>query len=135
MCAQTRPRFMLSSQIDFGECHVNSNGKIPSTGKKVSSEEDRTHEAAPSRTASPTHYQLAILAPICSDNVVCAATPPTDLRPHTNATFATEIVSPKSVSTAISDAATIERTAQPGCTPMIKLIKLFDEGHTYVLPH
>ena len=34
--------------------HVNSKGKIPSTGKKISSEEDRTREGASSRTASLT---------------------------------------------------------------------------------
>ena len=38
--------------------HVNSKGKIPSTGKKkISPDEDRTHNAASSRTVSPTHYQ------------------------------------------------------------------------------
>ena len=31
--------------------------------EKFSSEEDRTHDAASSRTASPTHYQRAIPAP------------------------------------------------------------------------
>ena len=44
--------------------HVNSKGKITPTGKKNSSEEDRTHDAARSRTASPTHYQRAIPAPV-----------------------------------------------------------------------
>ena len=39
--------------------HVNSKGKMPSSGKKFSSEEDRTHGAASSRTASPTHYKLS----------------------------------------------------------------------------
>ena len=48
-------------------------------------------------------------------------TTPTDQRPHTNATFVTEIVSPTSVSTATNDTATIKQTGQPGCTPMIKL--------------
>ena len=50
-----------------------------------------------------------------------SATTPTDQRPHTNATFVAKIVSPTSVSTATSDAATIEQTGQPECTPMIKL--------------
>ena len=50
-----------------------------------------------------------------------SARTPTDQRPHTNATFAAEIVSPTSVSTATSDAAAVEVTGQPGCTPMIKL--------------
>ena len=45
----------------------------------------------------------------------------TGQRPHTNATFVVEIVSPTSVSTATSDDSTIEQTGQPGCTPMIKL--------------
>ena len=35
---------------------------------------------------------------------------PKQTRPHTNATFAAEIVSPTSVSTATSDAATIKQT-------------------------
>ena len=43
--------------------HVNSKGKIPSTGKKISSVEDRAHDAASSGTASPKHYQRAIPAP------------------------------------------------------------------------
>ena len=42
--------------------HVNSKGKLPSTGKK-SSEEDQTHDAVSSRTVSPTHYRRAILHP------------------------------------------------------------------------
>ena len=50
-----------------------------------------------------------------------SATTPTDHRQLTNATFVAEIVSPTSVSTATSDAATVEQTRQPGCTPMIKL--------------
>ena len=33
--------------------------------EKFSSEEDRTHDAASSRTASPTHYQQAI--PVLTD--------------------------------------------------------------------
>ena len=36
--------------------HVNSKGKIPSTG---GSEEGRTHDAASRKTASPTHCQLS----------------------------------------------------------------------------
>ena len=54
----------------------------------------------------------------------------TDQRPHTNATFAAEIVSPTSASTVTSDAATIEQTGQPGCTPMIKLDRR--RPYTYV---
>ena len=44
-----------------------------------------------------------------------------DQRSHTNATFVTETVSPTSVSSATSDAGTIEQTRQTGCTPMVKL--------------
>ena len=40
--------------------HVNSKGKIPSTGKIL---EDRTHDAASSRTASLTHCQLSCSGP------------------------------------------------------------------------
>ena len=32
--------------------------------EKISSEEDQTHDAASSRTVSPTHYQRTILAPV-----------------------------------------------------------------------
>ena len=66
MCAQTRLRFILSSERVFGNgvrTHVNSKGKIPATGKKISSEEDQTHDTASRTTASPTHYQRAIQAP------------------------------------------------------------------------
>ena len=73
MCAQTRPQFILSSQRVLGKwsqkpCSLQ--GKNPLYQKKISSEEDRTCDAA-SRTASPTHYQRAIPAPICSDISVC----------------------------------------------------------------
>ena len=67
MCAQTRARFVLSSERVLGSgvrTHVNSKGKIPSTGK-FSPMQDRTHDATSSRTASPTHYQRAIPAPDC----------------------------------------------------------------------
>ena len=47
---------------DWSQNHVNSKVRIPSTGKKISSEEDRTHGAASRRTASPTHYQRAVPA-------------------------------------------------------------------------
>ena len=40
--------------------HVNSKGKISSTGKIFSSEENQFHDAASSRTANPTQYQRAI---------------------------------------------------------------------------
>ena len=48
--------------------HANSNRKIPSP-KKFSPEEDRTHNAASSRTASPTHYQRATAAPLIQEEV------------------------------------------------------------------
>ena len=55
---------LYSHPKDFGRngvrTHANSMGKILSTGKKFSSEEDRTYDAASSRTASPTHYQLSV---------------------------------------------------------------------------
>ena len=54
-------------------------------------------------------------------------------RPETthkiNATSVAEIVSPTSVSTTTSDAATIEQTGQPGCTRMIKV----DRGTPYMM--
>ena len=43
--------------------HVDSKGKKSTPPEKKISEEDRTHDAASSRTASPTHYQRAIPAP------------------------------------------------------------------------
>ena len=43
--------------------HVNSKGKIPSTG---SSEEGRPCDAALHRTASPTHYRLSYSGPLFS---------------------------------------------------------------------
>ena len=43
--------------------YVHSKGKIPSTGKKNLLKEDGTHDAASSRTASPTHYQLSYSGP------------------------------------------------------------------------
>ena len=64
-----------------------------------------------------------------------SATTPTDRRPHTNATFEAEIVSPTSVSTATSDAATIEQTGQPGCTPMIKLDRRRPYHHTVCIAY
>ena len=57
-CAQTRPPFILSFKRVFG-------GKFP-LPEKFSSEEDWTHDTASSRTASSTHYQWAIPAPVIS---------------------------------------------------------------------
>ena len=58
---------LYSHSKEFGgngaRIHVNSKGKNPLYQKKISSEEDRTHDAASSRTASPTHNQRAIPAP------------------------------------------------------------------------
>ena len=59
MYAQTRPRFILSSERLSGDgvrTHVISKGTIPSTGY-------RTHDAASRRTASPTHYRLSYSGP------------------------------------------------------------------------
>ena len=62
MCAQTGPRFILSSKRVIGNgvrAHINSKGKIPSP-EKFSSEEDQTQSAVSSRTANPTHMNLSI---------------------------------------------------------------------------
>ena len=64
---------------------------------------------------------LSTMMPSWAGTEIETETDLTDQRPHRNVTFAAEIVSPTSVSTATSDAATIEQTRQPGCTPMIKL--------------
>ena len=54
--------------------HANSKGKIPTTctRKKFSPEEDRTHDAASSRTVSPTHYQQGIPSPLMKALVYCS---------------------------------------------------------------
>ena len=65
MCAQTRPRFILSSERvlrEWSQNSCNSRGKYP-LPEKFSSEEDRTHDAASSRKASPTHYHLSYSGP------------------------------------------------------------------------
>ena len=66
MCAQTRPRFILSSERVWGEMEsepmLTPREKSPLL-ETFSLEEYRTHDAASSRTASPTHYQRAIPAP------------------------------------------------------------------------
>ena len=55
---------LYSRPKEFGgngvRTHVNSKGKIPSTG---GSEQDRTRDAASCRTVSPTHYQLSYSGP------------------------------------------------------------------------
>ena len=57
MCAQTRPRFILSNERGFSRngvrTHVNAKGKIPSTR---GSEDGETRNSASHRTASLTHY-------------------------------------------------------------------------------
>ena len=66
MCAQTRPRFVLSSERVLGgkesEPTLTPREKYALQENKIS-EEDGNHDAASSRTASPTHYQRAIPAP------------------------------------------------------------------------
>ena len=65
MCAQTWPRWSHPKEIlgNGVKTHINPKGKIPSTGKKFSSEEDQTQDAASSIRASPTHYQLSYSGP------------------------------------------------------------------------
>ena len=65
MCAQTKPRYTLYwKELGGGvRAHANSKGKSP-VPEKFSPEKDQTHDAASSRTASPTHYHRASLAPI-----------------------------------------------------------------------
>ena len=69
MCTQPRPRFILSTERVFcgmeSEPMLSPREKSPLPGK-FSPEEDRTRDAARSRTASPTHYQRAIPAPSSS---------------------------------------------------------------------
>ena len=67
MCAQTRPRFILSSERVSGNevrTHINSKGKIPSTG---GSEEGGTRIAASRVTANPRHYRLSYSGPQLSN--------------------------------------------------------------------
>ena len=62
MCAQTRPGFILSSERVFWGKESEpmlTPRENPLYLKKFSSEEDRTHDAASSRTASPRHCQRA----------------------------------------------------------------------------
>ena len=59
MCAQTRPRFILSSTRVLGNgvrTQANSMGKTPST---AGLEKDRTRDTASRRTASLRHYRLS----------------------------------------------------------------------------
>ena len=50
--------------------HVSSKGKIPFTGRNFP-QKDQTHNAASSRTVSPTHYQQAVLAPRSVPQTYC----------------------------------------------------------------
>ena len=67
MWAQTRPRYILSSERVLrgmeSELMLTPREKSP-LPKKIFPEEYRIHNAASSRTASPTHYQWAIPAPV-----------------------------------------------------------------------
>ena len=80
MCAQTRPRFILSSENIWGivrEPMLTPRKKSP-LPEKSSPEEDRTHNAASHRTASPTLYQLSYSGPyrmLFSDALYKAHTP------------------------------------------------------------
>ena len=72
MCAQTRHRFILSSErfLKNGvRTHVDSKAKILSSRR---SQEGGASEAASRRTASPTHYLLSYSGPIysCVDSTV-----------------------------------------------------------------
>ena len=65
MCAQTRPRSILSSKSFWGmesELMVTPREKSPLV-EKFSPDEDRTHYTASSRTVSPRHSQRLIPAP------------------------------------------------------------------------
>ena len=66
MCAQTRSRFIPLIRKSFGGMEsgpmFTPKEKSP-LPEKFSSEEDRTHDAAASGTASPTHYQLSYSGP------------------------------------------------------------------------
>ena len=69
MCAQTRRSVYILARKRFwgmeSEPMLTPREKSPlPEKKKISSEEDRTHDAASSRIASPTHYQQAIPASV-----------------------------------------------------------------------
>ena len=64
---QTRPWFILSSERVLEEGSQNPyqlQGEKKRQLEKFSPEEDRTHNTALSRTASPTHNQGAIAVPV-----------------------------------------------------------------------
>ena len=63
MCAQTRPRLILSPERVIGECsqtNVKSKGKIPSAEARRRIDPRR----CTTRTASPTHYRLSYSVPL-----------------------------------------------------------------------
>ena len=78
MCAQTRPRFILSSERVFGgmefEPMLTPREKSPlpenfprgGLNRKISPEEDRTRDAVDSE---PKHFQRAIPAPFPSNDL------------------------------------------------------------------
>ena len=71
MCAQTTPRFILSSKRVLGNgvrAHVNATGKILSTRKNFFRGESNPCHCTSSMTVSPKHYQRAIPDPILIDN-------------------------------------------------------------------
>ena len=63
MCAQTRPRFILSSEGVFGgmEFEPMLTPREKSPLRKMSPEEDRTRDAVDSE---PKHYQLSYSSPL-----------------------------------------------------------------------
>ena len=63
MCAQTRLDLYSHPKEFFGNGVRTYPRENPPLPEKFSSEEDCTHDAASSRTASPTNYQSAITAP------------------------------------------------------------------------
>ena len=66
MCAQTRPRFILSSEGVFGgmEFELMLTPREKSSLPKISPEEDRTRDAVDSE---PKHYQPSYSGP-CNNN-------------------------------------------------------------------
>ena len=154
MYAQTRPRFILSSERVLGNgvrTHVTFKGKIPSTGKilrrRVSNprrctkqdSEPNTLPASYPGPKSTVWQQVNRKSP--AGKVGCSlwtntssqgkrswwtqklekgpaersVTTPTDQRPHTNVTLVVEIVSPTSVSTAITGCMFLEVVSWRAC--------------------
>ena len=79
MCTQTRPWIVLWSERVLGG--MESEPMLTPEEKShrlenFSSEEDRTHDAASKRTASPTHYQQAVPASTACNKYVCSCHSP-----------------------------------------------------------